>query len=98
MYILRRFRTAPLFGVLVFGAVALRAQAPTPPGQSTPSGTPEGVPRVTLTAGRSSVLTTDFDVTRIAVTNPAIADATVVEPREVLVDGKAPGTVSLILW
>ncbi len=51
-----------------------------------------------LTAGRSTVLTTDFDITRIAVTNPAIADAVVVRPREVLVDGKAPGTVSLIVW
>src|SRR5690606_23933041 len=48
--------------------------------------------------GRSTVLTTDFDVVRIAVTNPAVADATVVAPREVLVGGKGPGTVSLILW
>ncbi|HTM32385.1 MAG TPA: type II and III secretion system protein family protein, partial [Vicinamibacterales bacterium] len=35
---------------------------------------------------------------RIAVTNPAIADAVVVKPREVLVDGKGAGTVSLIVW
>ncbi len=54
--------------------------------------------RVLLTAGRSTVLTTDFDITRIAVTNPAIADAVVVKPREVLVDGKGSGTVSLIIW
>ena len=51
-----------------------------------------------LTAGRSTVLTTDFDITRIAVTNPAVADAIVVQPREMLIDGKAPGTVSLIVW
>src|SRR6516162_3384315 len=51
-----------------------------------------------VTAGRSRVLTTDFDVLRIAVTNPAIADAVVVQPREVLIDSKAPGTISLILW
>jgi len=54
--------------------------------------------RVELTTGRSTVLTTEFDVTRIAVTNPAIADATVVQPREILIDGKAPGTISLIVW
>ena len=54
--------------------------------------------RIVLTAGRSTVLTTDFDVTRIAITNPAVADGTVVEPREILIDGKAPGTVSMILW
>ena len=54
--------------------------------------------RIALTAGRSTVLNTEFDVTRIAVTNPAIADATVVQPREILIDGKAPGTISLIIW
>jgi len=41
---------------------------------------------------------TDFDITRVAVTDPAISDATVVQPREVLIDGKMPGTVSLIIW
>jgi pilus assembly protein CpaC len=56
------------------------------------------IPRISLTAGRSTVLETDFDVTRIAVTNPAVADAVVVMPREILIDGKASGTVSLIVW
>jgi pilus assembly protein CpaC len=54
--------------------------------------------RVPITAGRSTVIATDFDVTRIAVTNPAVADAVVVAQREILVDGKAPGTISLIVW
>ena len=44
------------------------------------------------------MLSTTFDVTRIAVTNPAVADAVVVQPREVLIDGKSAGTVSLIVW
>ena len=44
------------------------------------------------------MLTTDFDIVRLAITDPAIADGLVVAPREVLVDGKAAGTVSLILW
>ena len=77
-----------------------------------PAGTPSSAPRATLptpaasteypkialTAGRSTVLTTEFDVTRIAITNPAIADAVVVQPREILIDGKGAGTVSLIIW
>jgi pilus assembly protein CpaC len=54
--------------------------------------------RVLLTAGRSLVLGTEFDITRIAITDPEIADAVVVRPREVLVDGKGAGTVSLIVW
>jgi len=56
------------------------------------------IEKIHLTAGRSTVLSTDFDVTRIAVTNPAVADAVVVQPREVLIDGKSGGTVSLIIW
>lgn len=68
-----------------------------PPVQAPPAQAQE-VSKVDLTAGRSTVMPTDFDITRIAVTNPAVADAVVVQPREVLIDGKAPGTVSLIVW
>jgi pilus assembly protein CpaC len=69
-------------------------------GQSAPAqpARSDAAERILLTAGRSTVVSTDFDITRIAVTNPAIADAVVVKPREVLVDGKGAGTVSLIIW
>jgi pilus assembly protein CpaC len=56
------------------------------------------LPRISITAGRSTILETAYDVTRIAVTNPAVADAVVVRPREILVDGKTAGTISLIIW
>jgi pilus assembly protein CpaC len=59
---------------------------------------PEQLPRISVTAGRSTIVETTYDVTRIAVTNPAVADAVVVKPREILVDGKTAGTVSLIIW
>jgi pilus assembly protein CpaC len=55
-------------------------------------------PKITLTASRSTILTTEFDITRVAITDPKIADAVVVQPREILIDGKTPGTVSLIVW
>ena len=77
------------------GAGRRRAGAPAPAAQATDA---SGFERVVLTAGRSTVLTTPFDVTRIAVTNPAVADAVVVQPREMLIDGKSAGTVSLIVW
>jgi pilus assembly protein CpaC len=56
------------------------------------------LPIISLTAGRSTVLQTEFDVIRIAVTDPEVADALVVQPREILIDGRAPGTISLIIW
>jgi pilus assembly protein CpaC len=54
--------------------------------------------RLRVLAGRSMVLTTTFDIRRIALTNPVVADATAVSPRELLIDGKAAGTISLIVW
>ena len=90
-----RPRVAFLFVLAIAWAVfnaPIAAQAPAAPQQ------PETFPRLHLTTGRSMILTPEYDVTRIAITNPAIADATVVQPREILIDGKAPGTISLIVW
>jgi pilus assembly protein CpaC len=80
-------------------AVSDAAQGtPAPARPQPPAQLPGQVERVVLTAGRSTVLRTDFEIIRIAVTNPAVADAVVVQDREILVDGKSPGTVSLIVW
>ncbi len=89
----RSMRLLLLMGCLAAGSTWLHAQAQ-------PAATPVAPEpaRVPITVGRSTVLQTDFDITRIAVTNPAVADAVVVQPREILVDGKGPGTVSLIVW
>jgi pilus assembly protein CpaC len=92
MIIRIRLAAAILLGTI---ALATTLQAQAPPAQSFRNDDAE---RILLTAGRSTVVTTEFDITRIAVTNPAIADAVVVKPREVLVDGKSAGTVSLIVW
>jgi pilus assembly protein CpaC len=59
---------------------------------------PPVVSQVSVTAGRSTIVSTPFDITRVVLTNPEIADAVVVTPRELVVDGKAPGTISLIVW
>jgi pilus assembly protein CpaC len=87
-----RSRAGLMIGLALLGSVSQRSPAAQEP---TNIDAPE---RVLLTAGRSTVLTTDFDVRRIAVTNPEVADATVVRAREILVDGKGAGTVSLIVW
>ena len=86
-------RVAVAFGLAATMLVPGGFAAQTAPSQAT-----EVPERVVLTAGRSTVLITEFDITRIAVTNPAVADAVVVKPREILVDGKGAGTVSLIVW
>jgi pilus assembly protein CpaC len=89
--------------LLVSGAAGAQTTPPaTAPSPAAPPGQAQapspGFERVVLTAGRSTVLATDFDITRIAITNPEVADAVVVQPREILIDGKGAGTVSLIVW
>jgi pilus assembly protein CpaC len=80
------------------------AQAPQPAPVAPPVAAPPVVTqetdggRIRLQVGRSHVLTTTFDVRRMSLTNPAVADATAVSPRELLIDGKAAGTISLIVW
>ena len=56
------------------------------------------VPKIPLTTGRSTIVETTFDVMRFSVTDPKVADAVVVRPREILIDGKSAGTISLIVW
>lgn len=49
-------------------------------------------------AGKSVVLESPVDITRVSVANPDLAEAVVVSPREVLVNGRAPGQTSFIMW
>ena len=92
---LRLFRTV-LVCVMSLGVIAVHGQ--TAPQTAQPQAVAPELPRVTLTVGRSVVLTMGFEVTRVSITNPAVADVTPVGERELLIDGKGPGTVSLIVW
>ena len=53
---------------------------------------------VDLLVGRSAVIRTERPIKRVSLPKPEIADAMVTSPNEVLVHGKAPGTISLLLW
>ena len=51
-----------------------------------------------LLVGRSLVITSPSRIKRISLADPEIAEAIVVSPTQVLVNGKKPGGVSLLLW
>lgn len=53
---------------------------------------------VTVTAGKGDLLTFPREISRVVVSEPRIADAIVVSPNEVMVNGKAPGTTTLVIW
>ena len=53
---------------------------------------------VTVPLGNSTVVTHDATLERVLVTDPAIADALPVTAREVVVNGLAAGTTTLLFW
>jgi pilus assembly protein CpaC len=69
------------------------ALAPQLSAQVTPA---EGV--ITLARGQSFLLVHPVSVQRVSIGDPNIADAVVVSPHEVLVNGRALGSTTLIVW
>jgi len=48
--------------------------------------------------GKSVVINVEAPITRILSSNPAVIDTLATSPKQVVVEGKAPGVSSLILW
>ena len=51
-----------------------------------------------VTANKSVVIDSPVDIQRVSVANGEMAEALVVNPREVVVNGKMPGQTSLLIW
>jgi len=73
------------------------AQPPQAVGEQQPQES-EGPQILHLLVGRSLVITSPTRIRRVSLADPSIAEAVVVSPNQVLVNGKAPGGVSLIIW
>ena len=94
--------TAP--GMLAQVQPAAQPASPTtqaaPPTQ-VPSGQPaesEGPKTLHLLVGRSIVISSPARIKRVSLADPNIAEAIVVSPTQVLVNGRTPGGVSLLIW
>src|SRR5262245_44509032 len=53
---------------------------------------------ISIITGRGELLQFERDIERVAISEPKIADAIVVSPREIMVNGKSAGKASLIVW
>ena len=53
---------------------------------------------VHLVVGRSAVLDTGAPIARVSLTSADVADAMVTSANELLINGKAPGTISMFVW
>jgi len=103
---------ACLLGTLLFAVIAIPAfsdvmQQPDTAGQApVPSGTQsttlpqqsQGSAPLRVMVGKSLLINTTEKLRRISVTDPAIAYPQVITPTQILVHGKAPGEVSLLIW
>src|SRR5438552_10950563 len=60
--------------------------------------TAQGLVPIDVTSGQSQVIELKDAFTRVSVTNPSIADVFVVTPTQILVNGKAVGVTSLVVF
>lgn len=85
---------APAVQLEAAAAIAHQADQDQPAG-ATVGGAGE---RLHLLVGRSLVISSPSPVKRVSIADPNIADAIVISPYQVLLNGRNPGGVSLVLW
>jgi pilus assembly protein CpaC len=74
-----------------------QAQAPGASSQAPPA-EPQGAAPLRVLVGKSLLINTTERLKRVSVTDDVIADALVVTPTQILVHGRTPGEVSLLIW
>jgi pilus assembly protein CpaC len=93
-----------LWFILLVSALCAGQTPATAPAQSNtnqPSQTvseEQGPAPLRVMVGKSLLINTTDKLKRVSVTDPDIADAIVVTPTQVLVHGRSPGEVSLLIW
>ncbi len=103
-----KFKSAFAAFIIVILVAAPQAQqvAPQPQapafgasaGGATPREAAESPTDIDLLVGRSTVLNVGSTIARVSLTVPDVADAMVTAPGQLLIHGKAPGTISLFVW
>lgn len=81
---------------LPFPSVAAAPHAIALAGASSPQSS--GITQLHLLVGRSLILSSPGTIRRVSIADPNIADVIVLSANQVLVNAKAPGGVSLVLW
>ena len=64
----------------------------------TPQGEPSAAAPLRVLVGKSLLINTTERLKRVAVTDPSVADAQPITPTQILVHGRSPGEVSLLIW
>src|SRR5437773_12157150 len=77
--------------------VPAKAQIP-PANSQAPQAEGQGAAPLRVMVGKSLLINTTERLKRVSVTDPEVADALVVTATQVLVHGRSPGEVSLLIW
>src|SRR6266853_1951509 len=95
--ILHTFQT--LASALLLSAICLGQQPaqPATPQSQAPAASESPAP-LRVMVGKSLLINTTDRLKRVSVTDPEVADALVVPATQVLVHGRSPGEVSLLIW
>jgi len=84
--------------LVFFASGAVLAQAPPAGAQTAAATSQDSTNDLSLAVGKSVVLDLARPVTRIVVGAGGFAEAQAVSPTQILLNGKAPGETSLIIW
>jgi pilus assembly protein CpaC len=84
--------------LVVCSGPLLLAQGPAQPAPSAGTSTQDSANDLVVAVGKSVLVDCAKPIERIAVGTGDFAEATAVSPNEVLLNGKAPGETTLIIW
>src|SRR5215831_13408289 len=81
-------------------SVLSQAEQEPPAAVQRPAGPATQLPSraMTLTVGRGQLVQFDDEASRVSVSDPMIADAVVVSPHEVVLNGKSVGHTTIMVW
>jgi pilus assembly protein CpaC len=82
----------------IFAVPALGGQAPAPSAQSAAGSSQDSANELFVSVGKSVLVDSAHQIARVAIGMADVAEATAVTPTEVMVNGKAPGETTLIIW
>jgi pilus assembly protein CpaC len=79
-------------------AAPAQPEAQAPSAAPSQTATPEGPAPLRVLVGKSLLINTTERLKRVSVTDPGVADPIIVTPTQILVHGRSPGEVSLLIW
>lgn len=86
------------FSFAISAEPILQAQTPAPAAQPAGASSQDSANELFVAVGKSVLVDSARPISRVAIGMAEVAEATAVTPTEVMVNGKAPGETTLIIW